>query len=342
LEIMPRDSKPRSAKPVIKTPVATVSPQATADCTANVLKGGLVSGAGVVIPEEQVPAWFRHNGFPDLPNLQCGGENWWSYFARLNTPGATVNPADVLRAVTFWEHWGSFLAATPETGVWGLLTVRIVCLRTATTIICEECERRGWDSSPIPLVTDFRDGMFLDYPETVAHSCPWPPHDFVVQNPTLPDYRRAQLHAAERMLERLKVVLRPARGNAVASGQRSPQPEYGGQTIPGVCHSPDFLSVAWFGESYTFNKSQAACVAVLWAAAERGTPELHQTTILAEADEQNGLPRDAYGRLIDVFRKKTNGKREKHPAWGTLIIQGTSRGAFRLAPKGDGPRKTHS
>lgn len=62
-----------------------------------------------------------------------------------------------------------------------------------------------------------------------------------------------------------------------------------------TAHSLDFRSVRWFGEEYTFTKTQAACLKVMWEAWEQGTPDLDQQTILNEADADSK-------RLVDVFR----------------------------------------
>jgi len=91
-----------------------------------------------------------------------------------------------------------------------------------------------------------------------------------------------------------------------------------------VRHSDDFRSVVWFGKSYTFTKNQAACVKVLWEAWKAGTPELDGLTVVAQADVSQT-------RLIDVFRSK--GK--AHVAWGTMIAQGQSKGAYRLSDGGE-------
>ena len=47
-----------------------------------------------------------------------------------------------------------------------------------------------------------------------------------------------------------------------------------GTPAPNAVHSPDFRSVEWFGTSYTFSTSQAACVEVLWENWDRRTPEV--------------------------------------------------------------------
>ena len=93
-------------------------------------------------------------------------------------------------------------------------------------------------------------------------------------------------------------------------------------------HSSDFRSVIWFATSYTFTKNQAACVSVLWHAWKAGTPDLDGVTVVTQA----GVDQT---RLIDVFRSK--GK--AHPAWGTMLVQGQSKGAYRLS---DGPASTRT
>lgn len=90
-------------------------------------------------------------------------------------------------------------------------------------------------------------------------------------------------------------------------------------TAKGPKHSKDFRSVNWFGSSYTFTAAQAAAVKLLWEAWEEGVPELSQETLLeASGSEAN--------KLADVFRD--------HPAWNSLIVAGSSRGAYRLAEPG--------
>ncbi len=86
--------------------------------------------------------------------------------------------------------------------------------------------------------------------------------------------------------------------------------------LPPARHSADFRWVHWYGTDYTFTKTQAACVKVLWEEMENGTPELDQQTILSAVDSESQ-------RLVDLFKG--------HPAWKTLIVAGTTTGAFRLA-----------
>jgi len=94
-------------------------------------------------------------------------------------------------------------------------------------------------------------------------------------------------------------------------------PEDAGETDT-AAHSDDFRSVNWFGTPHGFTPTQAACVKILWKHWEQNTPDVGQDTIL-EAVES------AQGRLDYVFK---NGK---HPAWGTMIVKGSTKGAFRLA-----------
>jgi hypothetical protein len=142
--------------------------------------------------------------------------------------------------------------------------------------------------------------------------------------------------------ERLKAKFVSEGGNAADLSEPIPQAHYHPTCYLGapaasrppvepkpadnVHHSDDFRSVVWFGTSYTFTKSQAACVEILWAAREAGTPELDGLTVVTKAEV-------AQTRLIDVFR--SNGK--THPAWGTMIVPGTSKGARRLNENVAGP-----
>jgi hypothetical protein len=80
-------------------------------------------------------------------------------------------------------------------------------------------------------------------------------------------------------------------------------------------HSEDFRSVVWFGQSYTFTNTQAACLEILWEAWSNQTPELGQAHILEAA-------RSKAKRLQDLF--------SKHPAWKTMIARGEKKGTFRL------------
>jgi hypothetical protein len=85
-------------------------------------------------------------------------------------------------------------------------------------------------------------------------------------------------------------------------------------------HSADFQSVSWFGQNYSFSKTQAACVEVLWNAWRNGTPEVANYTLLQTAKTDQD-------RVQDVFKR--NGK--MHPAWGSMIVSCTdNKGTYRL------------
>ena len=76
---------------------------------------------------------------------------------------------------------------------------------------------------------------------------------------------------------------------------------------PDAAHSPDFRSVRWFGQTYTFSPNQAACVKLLWENWESKTPEVGLHCILETAGVV-ATPPD------HVFRG--------HAAWGTMIVPG--------------------
>lgn len=80
-------------------------------------------------------------------------------------------------------------------------------------------------------------------------------------------------------------------------------------------HSPDFRSVCWYGQTYTFTPSQAACVKVLCESWERNCPDVGDATLLeaAECDTK---------RLDHLFRD--------HRAWGAMIVKGRVKGTHRL------------
>jgi hypothetical protein len=120
--------------------------------------------------------------------------------------------------------------------------------------------------------------------------------------------------AFEGVLRQLKVVARRARkGRAPAVSQRPAQPR------ADAFHSPDFRSVNWFGETHYFTPTQAAIVAILWGAWEGGAPDVGQETLLRRASADTH-------RLRDVFKTA----RGVHPAWGTMIKPGATKGAYRL------------
>lgn len=97
---------------------------------------------------------------------------------------------------------------------------------------------------------------------------------------------------------------------------------------PQFGHSEDFASVTWNGVHYSFTPTQARCVSVLWNAWKAGTPGVFSGTVIERADV-------ASERLDMVFRVKVEGKSRSHPAWGTMIVKGSTNSSFRLA--GDPP-----
>ena len=81
-------------------------------------------------------------------------------------------------------------------------------------------------------------------------------------------------------------------------------------------HGPDYCDCTWNGKDYIFTATQAACVRVFWEERDKGTRELRQDYVLQEAGSYSN-------RLQDIFKG--------HPAWKTMIVQGSRRGIFRLA-----------
>jgi len=84
----------------------------------------------------------------------------------------------------------------------------------------------------------------------------------------------------------------------------------------------DCRCVNWYGTICHFSPTQAACVKVLIEHFKHGVPELGEQTILEQVESSQG-------RLASVF---DNGK---HPAWGTMIKPGSTKGTFRLAKPGE-------
>jgi hypothetical protein len=97
---------------------------------------------------------------------------------------------------------------------------------------------------------------------------------------------------------------------------------YESQAPQGFEHNParhglDFRSVYWFGAEYGFTGTQAACIKVLWQAWANKTPDVRQQALLDAADADTE-------RLDHLFRD--------HPAWKAMIVPGTTKGTYRLAP----------
>jgi len=105
------------------------------------------------------------------------------------------------------------------------------------------------------------------------------------------------------------------------ASQPGHEPERVGSTSsePEARHSPDFRSVFWFGQQYSFTATQARIVQELWRAWENGTPGVSGEHLLETSESLSA-------RVADVFKH--------HPAWGTMIQPGKSKGTYRLAPLG--------
>ena len=68
-------------------------------------------------------------------------------------------------------------------------------------------------------------------------------------------------------------------------------------------HSPDFRSVVWQGEPFTFTASQAAVVALLWRAWSNGTPDVGGGFLLDATDsEMQGIAEQALRTAIDAAK----------------------------------------
>lgn len=79
---------------------------------------------------------------------------------------------------------------------------------------------------------------------------------------------------------------------------------------------PDFRSVRNKGVLYSLRPSQASCVQILYEAYLKETPEVSGDYILEKIGYNSK-------RLSDLFKK--------HPAWGTLIIPGRTKGTYQLS-----------
>lgn len=81
-------------------------------------------------------------------------------------------------------------------------------------------------------------------------------------------------------------------------------------------HGPEFRSVFWYGRRYSFTPQQAKAVSVLWKAMKQGTPDVPDANLIRACAATSS-------RLADVFRDSA--------AWGTMIVEGETRGTHRLA-----------
>lgn len=101
-----------------------------------------------------------------------------------------------------------------------------------------------------------------------------------------------------------------------AAELRAALPQPASVVVKTATHSPDFRSVNWYGTPHEFTGQQAACVKVLWQAWKNGTPAVGDATVLETAGSDSE-------RLPLVFRN--------HEAWGTMIVEGQTKGTHRLA-----------
>ena len=109
----------------------------------------------------------------------------------------------------------------------------------------------------------------------------------------------------EQLLKRLRDTITAKRDKSLKEQSQAMRRKEG-EMNEQARHSPDFASVYWFGNSFTFTTNQAACVRVLWEAWENKTPVLGGHAIIDAA----GVDRSDE-RLDLVFRD--------NPAWGTMI-----------------------
>jgi len=84
-----------------------------------------------------------------------------------------------------------------------------------------------------------------------------------------------------------------------------------------IVPSPDFRSVNWGGQLFTFTPTQARVVELLFNAYQSGAPELSHKYILSQVKQIAGV------RLVDTFRKCK--------AWRTMIVGGAQKDTVRLA-----------
>jgi len=123
------------------------------------------------------------------------------------------------------------------------------------------------------------------------------------------------------------VLVRVERESAIIKQRSDRQPDDppAGDDPPTVVHSPDFRSVSWFGVNYSFTPNQAACVKTLWEAWQSGAPDVGGETLLQAAVASTQ-------RIDVVFRDNA--------AWGTMVVQGGTKGSYCLAkPTADSPKR---
>jgi len=97
---------------------------------------------------------------------------------------------------------------------------------------------------------------------------------------------------------------------------------------PGIVPSPDFRSVVWDRNvKFSFTPTQAGIVDLLYQAYQARIPEVGQDWLILRCGSRAR-------RLLDIFRQShLHGK--MHPAWGTMIRSGSTRGTYRLVSSVD-------
>ena len=85
-------------------------------------------------------------------------------------------------------------------------------------------------------------------------------------------------------------------------------------------YTADCRCVNWYGTVFTFTPTQAACVLGMVEVYLGGVPEIGEQTLLESQRVESSQI-----HLSHVFDKG------EHPAWGTMIRPGTTKGTFRLA-----------
>jgi len=84
-------------------------------------------------------------------------------------------------------------------------------------------------------------------------------------------------------------------------------------------HSPDYASVTWKGNQYTFSPLQAAAIKYLHEAYQNGTPDCNQASLLVEIGSNSN-------QVWHVFKDKKQGQK----AWNDGLIISTRKGIFRI------------
>lgn len=69
-------------------------------------------------------------------------------------------------------------------------------------------------------------------------------------------------------------------------------------------HSPDFRSVRWFGQTFTFTPAQSIIVRELWAAWEHGTPKVGAAVLLEASDQVSD-------KISELFKRSE--------AWNVMV-----------------------